>query len=155
MSGNLSGPISHWAGMTLTIDKAPAMPAVIRRLVAADAQDYRTIRLAALARDPDAFGSVYDIEVARPLSAFAERLASAAVFGAFPGERLVGTADLKIESGPIDRHQAPRVGRGLYARLFFAGAHRSSMHRMSLRPACVALRPGRSLPAAQSAWDNT
>ncbi|MBR1219298.1 GNAT family N-acetyltransferase [Bradyrhizobium sp. U87765 SZCCT0131] len=100
--------------MTLTIDKAPAMPAVIRRLVAADAQDYRTIRLAALARDPDAFGSVYDIEVARPLSAFAERLASSTVFGAFLGERIVGMAGFKTESGPKDCHKA--FVWGLYVR---------------------------------------
>ncbi|MEW6645498.1 MAG: GNAT family N-acetyltransferase [Pseudomonadota bacterium] len=90
------------------------MPADIRRLAAADAPDYRTIRLAALARDPDAFGSVYDLEVARPLSAFAERLTSSTVFGAFLGERIVGMAGFKAESGPKDGHKA--FVWGLYVR---------------------------------------
>jgi ribosomal protein S18 acetylase RimI-like enzyme len=96
------------------MDKMPANPAGIRRLIAADVLDYRTIRLAALARDPDAFGSVYDLEVARPLSAFAERLTSSTVFGAFVGERIVGMAGFKTEAGPKDSHKA--FVWGLYVR---------------------------------------
>ena len=100
--------------MTFAGDMETATPAGIRRLAATDALDYRTIRLAARARDPDAFGSVYDLEVARPLSAFAERLTSAAVFGAFTGERIVGMAGFKAESGPKDCHKG--FVWGLYVR---------------------------------------
>ena len=85
-----------------------------RRLGVADAEDYRTIRLAALAREPDAFGSVYDVEVARPLSAFAERLASSVVFGAHVGDRIVGMVGLKPETGPKDSHKG--FVWGLYVR---------------------------------------
>jgi ribosomal protein S18 acetylase RimI-like enzyme len=81
-------------------------PVDIRRLAVADAEDYRTIRLAALAREPDAFGSVYDVELARPMTAFAERLATSVVFGAYAGERIVGMAGFKQEEGARDRHKA-------------------------------------------------
>lgn len=97
------------------MESQPAVPAVtIRRLVASDAEDYRTIRLAALAREPDAFGSVYDVEVARPLSAFAERLETSVVLGAHIGERIVGMVGLKRETGPKDSHKG--FVWGLYVR---------------------------------------
>lgn len=89
-------------------------PVAVRRLGTADAEDYRTIRLAALAREPDAFGSVYDVEVARPLDAFAERLATSVVFGAYAGERIVGLAGFKQDDGPKDNHKG--VVWGLYVR---------------------------------------
>ena len=97
------------------MESQPAGPAIaIRRLDGADAEDYRTIRLAALAREPEAFGSVYDAEVARPIEAFAERLATSQVFGAYAGDRIVGLAGFKPESGPKDNHKA--FVWGLYVR---------------------------------------
>src|SRR5882757_6663592 len=90
------------------------LPFAVRRLGVADAEDYRTIRLAALAREPDAFGSVYDVEVARPLSAFAERLATSVVFAAHIGDRIVGMVGLKPETGPKDSHKG--FVWGLYVR---------------------------------------
>lgn len=89
-------------------------PVVVRRLGVADAEDYRTIRLAALAREPDAFGSVYDVEVARPIDAFVERLKTSYVFGAYAGERIVGLAGFKREDGPKDNHKG--FVWGLYVR---------------------------------------
>ena len=97
------------------MESQPAGPAIaIRRLGVADAEDYRTIRLAALAREPEAFGSVYDVEVVRPIEAFAERLATSHVFGAYAGERIVGLAGFKQESGPKDNHKG--FVWGLYVR---------------------------------------
>ncbi len=97
------------------MESQPAGPAIaIRRLDGADAEDYRTIRLAGLAREPEAFGSVYDVEVARPIETFAERLATSHVFGAYAGDRIVGLAGFKQESGPKDNHKA--FVWGLYVR---------------------------------------
>src|SRR5712692_8242742 len=76
------------------------LPFEIRRLRVADVEDYRTIRLAALRTEPEAFGSVYDIEVTRPVDSFVERLASSIVLGAYAGERIVGVAGFRQESGP-------------------------------------------------------
>jgi ribosomal protein S18 acetylase RimI-like enzyme len=78
----------------------------IRRLGAADAADYRAIRLAALQADAEAFGSTYEAEADRPLSAFAERLASSVVFGAYISGALVGMAGFKQREGARERHKA-------------------------------------------------
>jgi ribosomal protein S18 acetylase RimI-like enzyme len=77
----------------------------IRRLAARDLDDYRTIRLAALERAPDAFGSVYAEEVNRPIDVMRERLASSLVFGAYLDGRIVGMIGLKQEEGPKKRHK--------------------------------------------------
>ena len=78
----------------------------IRRLDVADAADYRAIRLAALQGDPQAFGSTYEAEAGRPLSAFAERLASSVVFGAYVNGEVVGMAGFKQREGARERHKA-------------------------------------------------
>jgi ribosomal protein S18 acetylase RimI-like enzyme len=77
----------------------------IRRLDPSDAEDYRAIRLKALQTAPEAFGSVYAAEAARPTADFAERLASSAVFGAYRDGRIVGMAGFKQETGPRDSHK--------------------------------------------------
>jgi len=81
------------------------MPVTVRRLEAADAEDYCTIRLESLAREPDAFGSVHAVEASRPLSDFAERLMSSSVFGAYADGTLVGVAGFKQQAGPKDHHK--------------------------------------------------
>jgi ribosomal protein S18 acetylase RimI-like enzyme len=78
----------------------------VRRLTANEVDDFRTIRLAALKTEPDAFGSVYDVEATRPDSMFAERLNTAIVFGAYHDSRIVGMIGLRKQSGPKDAHKA-------------------------------------------------
>lgn len=48
--------------------------AQIRRLGAADVQDFREIRLSALKKAPEMFGSVYEHEEKKPMEAFVGRL---------------------------------------------------------------------------------
>jgi len=86
----------------------------IRRLGEADAADYRAIRLAALQGAPEAFGSTYAVEAARPLSAFAERLAASTVVGAYAGRDIVGLAGFKRDDGEKHRHKG--FVWGLYVR---------------------------------------
>ncbi|PZF79063.1 GNAT family N-acetyltransferase, partial [Jiangella anatolica] len=66
---------------------------------AADVADYRAIRLAALKDSPDAFGSTYEAEVGLSTEAFAERLATTIVLGAYAGTgsdaRIVGMVGFK------------------------------------------------------------
>ena len=78
----------------------------ISRLLPSDAEAFRTIRLAALRTAPDAFGSTYEIEAARPVSTFADGLAASVVFGAYDDQRIVGMAGLKREAGPKVSHKA-------------------------------------------------
>ncbi|PRH85976.1 GNAT family N-acetyltransferase [Labrys okinawensis] len=81
------------------------MSVAIRRLGPADSIDYRAIRLDALATAPEAFGSTYAAESARPLAAFAERLSQAVVFGAYMGDQIVGMAGYRRQDGLKDRHK--------------------------------------------------
>ncbi len=80
-------------------------PFEIRRLEITDAQDYRAIRLAALQGEPEAFGSVHQVEKERSIAEFAERLATSIVFAAYAGGQIAGMAGLKQETGPKDRHK--------------------------------------------------
>ena len=83
----------------------------IRRLVPADATLYRDIRLEGLRRSPEAFGSTFEAEDARPLAFFSERLGGSAAFGAFHGSELVGIAGLLIGEGQKEAHKGLLVGR--------------------------------------------
>jgi ribosomal protein S18 acetylase RimI-like enzyme len=67
-------------------------PISIRRLLPADAPLYRAIRLEALERNPEAFGSTLDREAAEPLDWFAERLNGSAMLGAWHAGTIVATA---------------------------------------------------------------
>ncbi len=83
----------------------PPMTAEIRRIDDQNVEDYRSIRLAALRNAPEAFGSTYDEEVSRPMSAFADRLRHTTVFGAYDDARVVGMVGFARQSGPKDRHK--------------------------------------------------
>jgi ribosomal protein S18 acetylase RimI-like enzyme len=82
----------------------------IRRLQPDDAEAYRAIRLEALERSPEAFGSMFEVEAAHPLDFFAERLRSNAVFGAWVGGNLLGIAGFRREAGPKHRHKGALWG---------------------------------------------
>ena len=96
----------------------------IRRLDGeADARLYREIRLESLRRSPEAYGSDFDSENARPLEFFAGRLANSYVLGGFRGETLAGVAGFaigrvsrsptKVSSGAsmCGRRRAPSASR--------------------------------------------
>lgn len=78
----------------------------ISRLQPSDAEAFRTIRLAALQTTPEAFGSTYDREATRPVSAFADWLSTSTVFGAYDDGRVVGMAGFQQEAGPKTAHKA-------------------------------------------------
>jgi hypothetical protein len=82
----------------------------IRRLAPADAALYRDIRLEGLRCNPEAFGSTFEAENARPLTFFSERLGGSAAFGAFRGSELVGIAGLLICEGQKEAHKGLLVG---------------------------------------------
>ena len=82
----------------------------IRRLAPADAALYREIRLEALRCNPEAFGSTFEAENARPLTFFSERIGGSKVFGAFHDSKLVGIAGLLIAQGQKEAHKGRLVG---------------------------------------------
>ena len=82
----------------------------IRVLGVEDAVLYRDIRLEALRLSPEAFGSTYEAEAARPLEFFAGRLSNATVFGAFIGESLFGIAGFRQRDGLKDQHKGELLG---------------------------------------------
>jgi ribosomal protein S18 acetylase RimI-like enzyme len=82
----------------------------IRRLAPADAALYRDIRLEGLRCNPEAFGSTFEAENARPLTLFADRIGGSQTFGAFHGSKLVGIAGLLIHEGQKEAHKGLLVG---------------------------------------------
>ena len=81
-------------------------PFTIRQLTPADAADYRAIRLAALQNSPDSFGSTYESEFARPLSAWEERLQTPGAFGAYLDGKIAGMARFVQDAGSAkERHK--------------------------------------------------
>ena len=98
---------------------------MIRLLTPADAAIYRSVRLEALATNPEAFASTYEREQDKPLSWFEERLAMSDVFGAFIADELAGTAGFWREDSAKTAHKA--VLWGMYVR---PQARKSGMGRM-------------------------
>ena len=86
----------------------------IRRLTPADATAYRDIRLAGLSDSPEAFGSTFDRENAKPLAWFCDRLRNSQVFGAFRSTDLAGIAGFVIREGEKERHKG--LLWGMYVR---------------------------------------
>ncbi|CAI1496619.1 GNAT family N-acetyltransferase [Serratia quinivorans] len=82
----------------------------IRRLQAENAEDFRAIRLAALKKSPEMFGSFYALEAEKPLQFFADRLTNCAVFGAYSNGRIVGVMVFKQAEGIKDAHKASLTG---------------------------------------------
>jgi ribosomal protein S18 acetylase RimI-like enzyme len=82
----------------------------IRPLTPADAALYRDIRLEGLRWNPEAFGSTFEIENARPLIFFADRIDGSQTFGAFHGTELIGIAGLLIHEGQKEAHKGLLVG---------------------------------------------
>lgn len=93
---------------------------LVRRLTAADASLYRSIRLEALKQTPEAFGSTFESESVQPLTWFADRLGGSAVFGAFRDAGLLGVAGFLAQKGPKEAHKG--VLWGMYVRAAARGA---------------------------------
>jgi RimJ/RimL family protein N-acetyltransferase len=79
--------------------------AQIRRLEPTDAVLYREIRLEALQKNPEAFGSTFERENAQPLSWFEAAVGRADIFGAFLDGRLAGIAGFSVQEGSKQAHK--------------------------------------------------
>ena len=82
----------------------------VRRLGEADVAAYREIRLEALARAPEAFGSTLAREQAFAPADFLDRLTRGVVLGAFEGTALDGIAGLVVAAGEKERHKGTLFG---------------------------------------------
>lgn len=82
----------------------------IRKLLPSDAGAYRDIRLEALAKNPEAFGSSFESESAETLAWFEDRLSGSEVFGAVRDDRLLGVAGYYLQQGPKRAHKATLWG---------------------------------------------
>jgi len=82
----------------------------VRRLGEADVEEYRAIRLEALAHAPEAFGSTLAREQAFARADFLARLTGGTVFGAFEAAALAGIAGLVVATGEKERHKGTLFG---------------------------------------------
>lgn len=81
-----------------------------RRLTAADADAYRTLRIEGLTLSPSSFGSSLAEEADRPASAWADRLDQGFVFGLIEAGALVGIAGFYCETMRNTKHRGHVVG---------------------------------------------
>ncbi len=86
---------------------------IVRQLTAADAAQWRELRLQALQDAPTAFSSSYEDEVSRTTEQIAERIATGGsntvYFGAFEGDVLIGSVIYNRNTGIKTRHRAMLV----------------------------------------------
>jgi GNAT superfamily N-acetyltransferase len=86
----------------------------IAPLVASDAAQYRILMLQAYELAADAFTSTASERAAEPESFWVRRIVDpsgmTAAFGAFQGDRLVGTVALEFSAKPKTRHKAMVIG---------------------------------------------
>jgi ribosomal protein S18 acetylase RimI-like enzyme len=87
---------------------------VVRRLLPSDAEAFRALRLEALHRHPEAFGSSHAEECTRPLSGFADRITGGYIAGGFVDGQLDAMAGLLIPTQAKSRHKG--VLWGVYVR---------------------------------------
>ncbi|MBY6265450.1 N-acetyltransferase [Azospirillum sp. 412522] len=86
----------------------------VRPLWPDDAEAFRTLRLEALQRHPEAFGSSHAEESVRPLSSFVDRIAGGYIAGGFVGGQLDAMAGLLIPTQAKSRHKG--MVWGVYVR---------------------------------------
>jgi RimJ/RimL family protein N-acetyltransferase len=86
----------------------------IRQLTPADAAAYRAIRLAGLKQNPEAFGSTFETEFAKPLAWFFSRLSESTVFGAFYDREILGVAGFAARTTEKEAHMG--LLWGMYVR---------------------------------------
>ena len=80
-----------------------------RKLLPADSKSYREIRLDALQRFPENFGSSYEAESLKPKLAFEivieQQTGNNFIIGAFDGDKLIGICGFAQENGPKIQHR--------------------------------------------------
>lgn len=106
---------------------------MIRRLQPADAAAYRTVRLDALRKHPEVFGSSYEEESQYSLDEFARFLSPPdTALGAFVAGRLVGISGLYVPRKLKQQHKGHIVG------VYVDAAHRRSGLARTLVEAAIA-----------------
>jgi RimJ/RimL family protein N-acetyltransferase len=101
--------------MTEPVPSAPAISLTVRRLGTRDAANFRELRLESLQNHPEAFQSSWEYEADKPLSWWAERLETNAVFGGWVNSSpLVGVAGFRVRDSLKTRHKG--LLWGMYVR---------------------------------------
>lgn len=110
----MSGRCVPCAALVRALAKLAAEAMHVARLQASDAGPYRKLMLQAYELAADAFTSTVAERAAEPDSFWVRRLADptglSAAFGAFDGQKLVGTVALEFSAKPKTRHKASVIG---------------------------------------------
>ena len=92
----------------------------VRQLGPDDVEAFRDIRLEALRLQPDAFGSIYAVEVKETLADFAAKIARGSLFGGFVDGRIEGMAGFGVQTAAQLSHKGT-LG-GMYVREALRGS---------------------------------
>ncbi|MDZ8064210.1 MAG: GNAT family N-acetyltransferase [Nostoc sp. DedQUE08] len=82
---------------------------IVKKLTKAHAEDYRQIRLEALEKNPDSFGTTYQEEVIKTIEQFRDRIPvdnNNFILGCFEDKHLIGIVAFNQESRIKLRHKA-------------------------------------------------
>ncbi|MBN3942044.1 GNAT family N-acetyltransferase [Nostoc sp. NMS9] len=82
---------------------------IVKKLTKYDAEDYRQIRLEALEKNPDSFGTTYQEEVIKTIEQFRDRIPvdnNNFILGCFEDKNLIGIVAFHQESRIKLRHKA-------------------------------------------------
>ncbi|WP_292743843.1 GNAT family N-acetyltransferase [Nostoc sp. NMS4] len=82
---------------------------IVKKLTKDDAEDYRQIRLEALDKNPDSFGTTYQEEVIKTIEQFWDRIPvdnNNFILGCFEDKHLIGIVAFNQESRIKIRHKA-------------------------------------------------
>jgi ribosomal protein S18 acetylase RimI-like enzyme len=109
-----------------------ADPLVIRRLDAADADNFKALRLTALREAPAAFSTDGSDEERMGAGAAADRLARDVVLGAEVSQCLVGIVGMQHQDGPKHEHRGIVWGLYVLPRRRRNGIARQLMHALEL-----------------------
>lgn len=120
----------------------------IRRLVSADADMYRRVRLDSLRDHPEAYASLYETALAKPDDFWSQTIGALALYGAFAADgEMVGLAGFFQENGDKDRH------RGWLIQMYVRPDMRGTGCAMELVETILDHARGRVLQLHLGVWD--
>ena len=83
---------------------------IIRQLKREDAENFREIRLSGLKKNPEMFGSTYEVESQKPIELFIECIEKSVIWGAYHAGQIIGVIIFLQDTSLKSAHKANIYG---------------------------------------------